>query len=211
MDRGIDGYLHFRDAEKKSQIAIVSVKGGATNSAHVRDLKGTMEREGAKIGIFLTLNPPTREMEREAASADMYQTGNIKVPRLQILTAAQVIDGRRPQVPFGFTENLKRARVEQGDDFARTAAVRHANGLSDDRMRPAAARSSISEEPLLGHFFLPGPTREGQQWVEGRHLTLRRFALSLKNARAGVARFETVFIGSPLFGGHFRGSFNLSF
>src|SRR5436309_3291795 len=28
MDRGIDGYLHFRDADKKSQFAIVSVKGG---------------------------------------------------------------------------------------------------------------------------------------------------------------------------------------
>lgn len=27
MDRGIDGYLHFRDAEQQPQFAIVSVKG----------------------------------------------------------------------------------------------------------------------------------------------------------------------------------------
>ena len=40
MDRGIDGYLHFRDADNKPQLAVISVKGGGTNSAHIRDLKG---------------------------------------------------------------------------------------------------------------------------------------------------------------------------
>lgn len=115
MDRGIDGFLHFRDAEKKPQFAVVSVKGGGVKSGDVRDLKGTMEREGAALGIFLTLNPPTREMEKEAASAGFYETGGRKFPRLQILTAAQVIDERRPQVPFGFTESLKKAGRESDE------------------------------------------------------------------------------------------------
>ena len=39
------------------------------------------------MGLFLTLLPPTREMEREAASAGFYETGGMKFPRLQILTA----------------------------------------------------------------------------------------------------------------------------
>jgi site-specific DNA-methyltransferase (adenine-specific) len=115
MDRGIDGYLHFRDADKKPQFAIVSVKGGAIKSGDIRDLKGTMEREKAALGLFLTLNKPTREMEREAASAGMYETGGMKVPRLQVLTAAEVLDNRRPQVPFGFTEGFKRAGREQSE------------------------------------------------------------------------------------------------
>jgi len=114
MDRGIDGYLHFRDADKKPQFAIISVKGGGIKSGDIRDLKGTMEREGAALGIFLTLNPPTREMEKEAASAGFYETGGKKFPRVQILTAEQVIDNRRPQVPFGFTESLKKANRETG-------------------------------------------------------------------------------------------------
>ena len=113
MDRGIDGYLHFRDADQKPQFGIVSVKGGATKSGDVRDLKGTMEREGAALGLFLTLHEPTREMEREAASAGFYETGGMKFPRLQILTAAQVLDNRRPQVPFGFTEGFKKAAREK--------------------------------------------------------------------------------------------------
>ncbi len=115
MDRGIDGYLHFRDADNKPQLGIVSVKGGGTSSGHVRDLKGTMEREEARLGVFLTLNPPTREMEKEAASAGLYDSGAGKVPRLQILTAAEVIDGKRPQVPFGHTESLRKASRETED------------------------------------------------------------------------------------------------
>jgi site-specific DNA-methyltransferase (adenine-specific) len=67
-------------------------------------------------GYFLTLNDPTREMEREAA-AGIYETGGMKVPKLQILTAAQIFDNRRPQVPFGFTEGFKKAaREESGQD-----------------------------------------------------------------------------------------------
>jgi hypothetical protein len=61
--------LHFRDADKQPQFAVISVKGGGIKSGDVRDLKGTMEREKAALGLFLTLNDPTREMEREAASA----------------------------------------------------------------------------------------------------------------------------------------------
>lgn len=113
MDRGIDGYLHFRDGEKKSQFAIVSVKGGGNiTSGMVRDLKGTMEREKAELGLFLTLNEPTREMTKEAASAGLYETAGQKIPRLQILTAADILDGKRPQVPFGHTEGFRKAARE---------------------------------------------------------------------------------------------------
>jgi site-specific DNA-methyltransferase (adenine-specific) len=65
-----------------------------------------MEREKAALGLFLMLNKPTREMEREAASAGMYETGGMKFPKIQILTAEQILDNRRPQVPFNFTEGL---------------------------------------------------------------------------------------------------------
>ena len=90
------------------------MKGGENiTSGMVRDLKGTMDREKAVLGLFLTLNAPTREMEKEAASAGFYETGGKKFPRLQILTAAQILDNRRPQVPFGFTEGFKKAEREK--------------------------------------------------------------------------------------------------
>jgi len=113
MDRGIDGYLHFRDGDNKPQFAVVSVKGGGIKSGDVRDLKGTMEREKAAMGLFLTLNEPTREMVKEAASAGFYETGGQKIPRLQILTAAEILDGKRPQAPFGHTEGFRKAAKEE--------------------------------------------------------------------------------------------------
>jgi site-specific DNA-methyltransferase (adenine-specific) len=119
MDRGIDGYLHFRDADNKPQFAVISVKGGGIKSGDIRDLKGVMDREKAAMGLFLTLNEPTREMEKEAAAAGFYETGKldlkIKVPKLQILTAVQILDGRRPKVPFGFNESLKKAAREEAE------------------------------------------------------------------------------------------------
>ena len=51
-------------------------------------------------------------MEREAASAGFYETGSMKFPRLQILTAAEILDNRRPQVPFGHTEGFRKAARE---------------------------------------------------------------------------------------------------
>jgi site-specific DNA-methyltransferase (adenine-specific) len=76
------------------------------------------EGEGA-LGIFLTLNKPTREMEKEAASAGFYETGGQKLLKLQILTAAQVLDGERPRVPFGHAESLKKASRESEDQQGR--------------------------------------------------------------------------------------------
>ena len=122
MDRGVDGFLHFRDADRKPQFGIISVKGGGTKSGDIRDLKGTVEREKAALGLFLSLNDPSREMEREAVAAGFYETGGRKFPRLQILTAADVLAGKRPQVPFGHTEGYKTAQRdaaggEQADLF----------------------------------------------------------------------------------------------
>lgn len=116
MDRGVDGYLHFRDADRKPQVAIISVKGGGIKSGDIRDLKGTVEREGAALGLFLTLNPPTREMEKEAAAAGFYKTEEFSAPKLQILTAEDVIAGKRPRVPMGFTEGFKAAAKEVKSD-----------------------------------------------------------------------------------------------
>jgi site-specific DNA-methyltransferase (adenine-specific) len=74
-----------------------------------------MEREKAALGLFLTLNEPTREMLREAAAAGFYETGGKKFPRLQVLTAEQILDNRRPQVPFGFTEGFRKAERESAE------------------------------------------------------------------------------------------------
>ena len=69
--------------------------------------------------MVLTLNDPTREMEKEAASAGFYRRAGEKFLKLQISTAAQVIDGKRPQALIGHTESLTGASRETEDQQGR--------------------------------------------------------------------------------------------
>ncbi len=112
-DGGIDGLIYFKPDGKKTERAIVSVKGGDNVSvAMVRDLKGVLDREKAPIGIFLSLIEPTKPMIAEAASAGFYDTGFGKFPKLQILTVQDLFEGKRPQIPFGHAEGYKKAARE---------------------------------------------------------------------------------------------------
>ena len=101
-DRGIDGYLYFTGHDRKTEAAIISVKAGRNvGVAMVRDLKGVIEREKSPIGIFICAVNPTREMEREAAAAGVYQGADGRTyPRLQIFTLAEYFQGLRPKVPL---------------------------------------------------------------------------------------------------------------
>ena len=59
-DRGIDGLVTFIDGPRRSyRKAIVQVKGGHVSVPQVRDLRGTVEREKAAMGLFITLEEPT--------------------------------------------------------------------------------------------------------------------------------------------------------
>lgn len=101
-DRGVDGVITFiDDATGKPKRALVQVKSGHVKSGDIRDLRGVVEREGAVVGIFLTLEPPTREMETEAVSAGFYTSPGWQrdYPRLQILTIANLLDGATPKLP----------------------------------------------------------------------------------------------------------------
>jgi DNA modification methylase len=112
-DGGIDGLIYFKPDGKVTERAIVSVKGGDNVSvAMVRDLKGVLEREKAPMGIFLSLVEPTKPMIAEAASAGLYETAHGKFSKLQIITVAELFAGKRPQIPFGYSEGFKKAAKE---------------------------------------------------------------------------------------------------
>lgn len=102
-DKGIDGRLYFHDEPEggKTKQIMFSVKAGHTNAAHVRDLRGVVEREGAAIGVLITMQEPTKPMRQEAASAGFYQSPgwSKKHPRLQILTVGELLDGRTIDMP----------------------------------------------------------------------------------------------------------------
>lgn len=109
MDRGIDGVLTFPERDPNDPDSptlrhlpvIISVKGGATGVRDVRDLRGVIDREKAPIGVLVTTRPPTSEMQREAASAGLYTSpwDGSQYPRLQLLTAGDIVHGQRIEMP----------------------------------------------------------------------------------------------------------------
>ncbi len=105
-DKGIDGIINFFDEEKrgkpKAAKVIVQVKSGKVKSGDIRDLKGTVEREKAAIGVFVTLELPTQDMLKEALAAGYYESPGRKgqtYRKLQILTIGDLLDGTGIDMP----------------------------------------------------------------------------------------------------------------
>ena len=69
------------------------LKSGAVKSGDIRDLKGTVEREGAAIGVFITLEKATQAMLKEALAAGWYESDLWQKPfrKLQILTIGELL------------------------------------------------------------------------------------------------------------------------
>jgi site-specific DNA-methyltransferase (adenine-specific) len=99
-DTGIDGKVFFKPDGRRTEVAIVSVKSGGVGVTMIRELKSVIEREKAPMGLFLTLSPPTDPMRVEATAAGFYETLWGKHPRIQILTIAELLDGKRPDMPL---------------------------------------------------------------------------------------------------------------
>jgi site-specific DNA-methyltransferase (adenine-specific) len=115
-DTGIDGLIYFKPEGKTTEKAIVSVKGGDNvNVAMVRDLAHVVDRENAKIGVFITLADSTGPMRTEAIKAGFYETLYGKYPKLQILTIRELFDGKKPDIPLVESSFKKAPREVQGD------------------------------------------------------------------------------------------------
>ena len=102
-DSGVDGYINFFDDNTgKAKRIIVQVKSGHVRRDMIATLKGDMARENAEIGLFITLESPTRPMIQEAAAAGIYtpvQFPNHDYPRVQILTIEDLLSGVQAEVP----------------------------------------------------------------------------------------------------------------
>jgi site-specific DNA-methyltransferase (adenine-specific) len=100
-DTGIDGVLYFKDDLKDPKRALIQVKSGRVGVKDVRDFLWVLEREGATLGLFVSLEPPTREMVREAEQAGFYTTplGKLRIPRLQVRTVGELLEGKGFAIP----------------------------------------------------------------------------------------------------------------
>jgi DNA modification methylase len=100
-DTGIDGLIYFknfRDGKITTEKVIVSVKGGENVSVSmIRDLAHVVDREKAKLGLFITLAEPTDPMRKEALKEGYFETETgRKFLKVQITTIEELLTGKGP-------------------------------------------------------------------------------------------------------------------
>ncbi len=116
-DRGIDGVITFSERDAIQRI-LVSVKSGHPSLLHVKELLATLQTEGGAIGILIELDEPTAEMKRAALESGGYESElwGGTYDRVQIMTVAELLDGKKPNVPKFLPGYQKAARIHPDVD-----------------------------------------------------------------------------------------------
>ena len=114
-DEGVDGVIYYEDVDpdkpKKTltRKIVVQVKSGKVSVRDIRELKSVVDSQDAVIGVFITLNPPTQPMVKEAATAGRFQWLHVThttYPKIQIRTIEELLAGQGieyPQTPIDVT------------------------------------------------------------------------------------------------------------
>ncbi len=115
-DKGIDGVITFMDDNTgRPKRVIVQVKSGHVQRANIEQLVGTIQREQAAIGVFITLEEPTAPMRTEALSAGVYDSPGWgkEFPRIQILSIAELLREGGVKMPPQFGTFKQAQRVQE--------------------------------------------------------------------------------------------------
>jgi len=93
-DQGVDGWGFFPIDDKLFGRIVFQVKSGKVGAKDIRDLLGTITREKAELGIFITLKTPTKDMLKEAKSYGLYHFDLMQqdVPKVQIVTIQEILE-----------------------------------------------------------------------------------------------------------------------
>lgn len=116
-DKGIDGRIYFQDEKGGAKEIILSVKAGRPQVSHLRDLRGVLDREGAELGVLISMEEPTKPMRAEAADAGFYSSPGwqTKHARLQLLTVSEILGGKGIDYPHQTASTFKRAPRHEPD------------------------------------------------------------------------------------------------
>jgi DNA modification methylase len=123
-DKGIDGKIIFQgDGPGRFDTVQIQVKAGHITAKDVRDLRGVVDREKAAIGVLISMEKPTKPMLTEAVTASFFdsKTWGKKYPKLQLLTIAELLSGKKIDMPpirqvgatFKEAEKFKEDKSEQ--------------------------------------------------------------------------------------------------
>ena len=109
-DGGIDGRLYFAIPQQSAterdplRSMVIEVKGGHNVGVGVvRDLRGVLERDEAEMAGLIVMHDPG-DRKRASFGREMAAAGDLDVmgmpyPRMQLLTVAEILEGKRFKTP----------------------------------------------------------------------------------------------------------------
>ncbi len=115
-DKGIDGIAYFLSSQTDTEKIVFQVKSGKVSRSAVATFITDMNSEKAQIGVFLTLEEPTKPMREEAMAAGYYEHKLMgrSYNRIQIVTIREIIEEKkRLDMPLSL-QVLKSAKPKSG-------------------------------------------------------------------------------------------------
>ncbi|MDB5680504.1 MAG: methyltransferase [Sphingomonas bacterium] len=110
-DAGIDGIAHFLINKDVNGKGIFQVKSGKSRRSDLATLNSDRMREKAEFGFLITFDMPTSAMHREIAEAGRYRHPMLarEDDRLQVITVAEILAGKRLDLPMARIDAVKAA------------------------------------------------------------------------------------------------------
>ena len=117
-DGGIDGIAYFLKDRNENGKAIFQVKSGGSTRATLATLNSDRLRENADFGFLVTMDLPTKAMRDEIIAAGKYKHPllNREDDRLQVITVAEILQGKRLDLPMARADAVKSAAAAGDED-----------------------------------------------------------------------------------------------
>lgn len=117
-DGGIDGIAYFLLDKDSNGKAIFQVKSRPGNRGDLATLNSDRQREKADFGFLICTSLPTKPMRDEIAAAGKFRHPmlNREDDRLQVITVAELFQGKRLDLPMARTDAVKSAAAKGDAD-----------------------------------------------------------------------------------------------
>jgi site-specific DNA-methyltransferase (adenine-specific) len=116
-DHGIDGIAYIMEGAEIFRDVLFSVKSGHSSLSHFRDFCHVVTRDKAAIGIYLTLDEPSKPMNTEATKMGKYinPLTEQEFNKVSIVTIKELLDGERLNIPTS-VDVLKKADLKRNNN-----------------------------------------------------------------------------------------------
>jgi site-specific DNA-methyltransferase (adenine-specific) len=120
-DGGIDGVAYFQTGSSDNAKIVFQVKSGNVGRGDIAKLNSDRQREGAEMGIFITLQDPTGPMNAEARAVGVYNHPLMgrNYDTIQIVTIKEIVEQNK-RLDIAMNVEVVKAAKRKVDDSQMT-------------------------------------------------------------------------------------------